>query len=84
MLTMYKNLDGSTICCKTEQAMSNREYSEVVFNNGYAITTIDSSNMMDNILQMTIQPSITMVKQSIFYYFSTTFEVSVICRLLQT
>ena len=71
---MCQDLDGSIVCCETEQAMNSRECSEIVFNNGYTVIIIDSSSnssMMDNILQ----PSINTVKQLIYYYFSTTFEV---------
>ena len=76
MLTMCKALDESIICCGTEQAMNSGECSEIVFNN--ATTMMDSSSMMANTLQMTTQPSINMVNHSIYYYFSTTFEVSVL------
>ena len=71
---MCQDLDGSIVCCETEQAMNSRECSEMVFNNGYTAIIIDSSStgsMMDNILQ----PSINTVKHLIYYYFSTTFEV---------
>ena len=81
MLTMCKALDESIICYETEQAMNSTECSEIVFNNGYTVIISDSSSsssMMDNILQMTIQPSINLVKHSIYYYFSPTFEVSVL------
>ena len=72
MLTMCQDLDGSIVCCETEQAMNSRECSEIVFNNGYTVTISDSSSsMMDN----TLQPSINTVKHSIYYYFSITFEV---------
>ena len=77
MLTMCKDLDESIVCCETEQAMNSRECSEIVFNNGYAITMIDTSNMMDNTLQIPIQPSINTLKHSMCYYFSTTFEVTI-------
>ena len=69
-----RDLDGSTVCCEREQTMNSVECSEVVFNNGYAVTIIDTSSMMDNTLQVTIQPSTA--KHSIYYYFSSTFEVS--------
>ena len=73
MLTV---LDGSIVCCEREQAINSGEYSEIVFNNGYAVIIMDTSSMMDNILQVTIQPSTA--KHSIYYYFSSTFEVSVL------
>ena len=78
MVTMYKDLDGSIVCCETEEGMNSRECSEIMFNNGYTITIMGSSDMMDNTLQMIIQPSINLVKHSIaiYYYFSATFEVS--------
>ena len=71
---MCQDLDESIVCCETEQAMNSRECSEIVFNNGYTVIIMDSSSssMMDNILQ----PSINTVKHLIYYYFSTTFEVS--------
>ena len=78
MLTMCKALDGSIVCYEPEQAMNSGECSEIVFNNGYAITVIDSSSMIANTLQITIQPSINLMKHSIYYYFSSTFEVSVL------
>ena len=74
---MCKDLGGGIVCYETGQAMNSRECSEIVFNNGYTVIIIDSSSssssssMMDNILQ----PSINTVKHSIYYYFSTTFEV---------
>ena len=73
MLTMCQDLDGSIVCCETEQAMNSRECSEIVFNNGYTVIISDSSSsMMDN----TLQPSINTVKHLINYYFSITFDVS--------
>ena len=86
MLTMCKALDESLICYETEQAIKSGECSEIVFNNGYAITMMDSNSMMANTLQMTIQPSMNMVKHSIFYYFSPTFEVSILdhCKVKVT
>ena len=70
---MCQDLDGSIVCCETEQAMNRRECSEIVFNNGYSVIIMASSSiMMDNILQ----PPINTVKHLIYYYFSTTFEVS--------
>ena len=50
----------------------------ILFNNGYVVTTMDTSSMMDNTLQMTMQPSTA--KHSI-YYFSSTSEVSVFLPL---
>ena len=51
----------------------------ILFNNGYVVTTMHTSSMMhmDNALQVTIQPSTT--NHSIYYYFSSTFEVSTVC-----
>ena len=73
MLTMCKDLDGSIVCCETEQAINSRECSEIVFSSGYTVIIIDSSSsVMDNILQ----PSINTVKYLIYYHCSTTFEVS--------
>ena len=75
---MCQDLDGSIVCYETEQAMNSRESSEIVFNNGYTVIMMDSSSssssssMIDTILQ----PSINIVKHLIYYYFSTTFEVS--------
>ena len=46
----------------------------MLFNNGYVVM-MDTSSMMDNTLQVTIQPSTA--KDSICCYFSSTFEVSV-------
>ena len=58
--------------------MNSGECSEIVFNNGYYVVTImDTSSMMDNALQVTILPSTNMEKQSFYYYFSATFEVSI-------
>ena len=70
-----RDLDGSTVCCEREQTMNSVKYSEIVFNNGYVATIMDTSSMMDNTLQVTIQPST--VRHSICYYFSSTFEVSI-------
>ena len=83
MLTMCKDLDGSIVCCETEQAINSRECSEIVFNSGYTVIIIDSSSsVMDNILQ----PSINTVKHLIYYHCSTTFEVSKLdhCKLKTT
>ena len=46
----------------------------MIFNNGYVVI-MDTDSMMDNTLQVTIQP--LTAKHSIYYYFSSTFEVSV-------
>ena len=46
----------------------------MLFNNGYVVTIMDTSSMMDNTLQVTIKSSTA--KHSIYYYFSSTFEVS--------
>ena len=46
----------------------------MLFNNGYVVMMYTSS-MMDNTLQVTIQPSTA--KHLIYYYFSSTFEASV-------
>ena len=83
---MCQDLDGSIVCCETEQAMNSRECSEIVFNNGYAITIMDTSNMMDNTSQMPIQPSINTFKHSMCYYFSTTFGMSILthCKVKAT
>ena len=70
-----RDLDGSTVCCEREQAMNSGECSEMVFNNGYYV---DTSSVMGNTLQVTIQPSSNMEKQSIYYYFSATMEVSLL------
>ena len=50
----------------------------MLFNNGY-IVMMDTSSMMVNTLQVTIQPSTA--KHSIYYYFSSTSEVSVFLPL---
>ena len=44
----------------------------MLFNNGYAVMM--HTSMMDNTIQVTIQPSTT--KDSIYYYFLSTSEVS--------
>ena len=49
----------------------------MLFNNGYVVM-MDTSSMMDSTLQVTIQPSTA--KPSIYYYFSSTSEVSVFCH----
>ena len=49
----------------------------MLFNNGYVVTIMDTSSMMDNPLQVTIQPQST-AKHSIYYYFSSAFEASVV------
>ena len=49
----------------------------ILFNNGYVVM-MDTSSMMNNTLQVTIQPSTA--KPSIYYYFSSTSEVSVFCH----
>ena len=46
----------------------------MLFNNGYDVM-MDTSSMMDNTLQVTIQSSTA--KHLIYYYFSSTFETSV-------
>ena len=46
----------------------------MLFNNGYVVM-MDTSSMMDNTLEVTIQPSTA--KHLIYYYFSSTFEASV-------
>ena len=46
----------------------------MLFNNGYVVIIMDTSSMMDNTLQVTIQPSTA--KYLIYYYFSSTIEVS--------
>ena len=76
-----------SVVCKKE-AMNSEQCSELhttstammVFNNGYAFIIMDTSSMMDNTLQVTIQPSTA--EHSIYYYFSSTFEASVV-QLLQ-
>ena len=69
-------------CYDEEQIVSSEECSELdttstamLFNNGYVVKIMDTSGMIGNTLQVTIQPST--VKHSIYYYFSSTFEVSV-------
>ena len=62
--------------------MNSEEYSEfdtisaamMLFNNGYVVMT-DTSSMMDNTIQVKIQPSTA--KHPIYNYFSSTSEVSV-------
>ena len=54
----------------------------MLFNNGYVVIIMDTSSMMDNTLQVTIQPS--MAKHAIYYYFSSTFEVAKHRLLIQT
>ena len=49
----------------------------MLFSNGYVVM-IDTSSMMDNTIQVTIQPSIA--KHSIYCYFSSISEVSVFCH----
>ena len=71
---MCQDVDGSIVCCETEQAMNSRECSEIVFNNGYTVIIIDSSS--SSVMHNIIQPSINIVKHLIYYHFSTTFEVS--------
>ena len=53
----------------------------VLFNNGYVVMMYTSS-MMDNTLQVTIQPSTA--KYLIYYYFSSTFEASAFGRCKAT
>ena len=75
-----------SVICKKE-AMNIEQCSELdttstammVFNNGYAVIIMDTDSMMANTLQVTIQPSTT--KHSIYYYFSSTFEASVVQSL---
>ena len=43
VLTVCKDLDGSIVCCETEEGMKSGECSEMVFNNGYATTMMDNS-----------------------------------------
>ena len=45
----------------------------MLFNNGYAVM-MDTSSIMNNTIQVTIQPSTA--KHSIYYYFLSTIEVS--------
>ena len=47
MVTMYKDLDGSIVCCETEEGMNSRECSEIM---DILLQIMDSSNMMDNTL----------------------------------
>ena len=84
MLSRFcKNLCGNNVPYENGQTISSEECSELdttstavmVFNNGYVLTIMDTSSMMDNTLQVTIQPSTA--KHSIYYYFSSTFEVQV-------
>ena len=60
---------NSEECCELDT-----QSAAMLFNNGYVVTIMDTSSMIGNTLQVTIQPST--VKYSIYYYFSSTFEVS--------
>ena len=74
-------MDESIVYHRSEQIMNSEQCSELdttstammLFNNGYDVIIMDTSSMMDNTLQVTIQPSTA--KHSIYYYFSSTFEV---------
>ena len=79
MLNRFNNdLHGITVGCEEEQIMNSEQCSELnatsaamVFSNGHVVTMMDSSSMMDN----------TLPKNSIYYYFSSTFEVA-ICKCI--
>ena len=74
MLNRFNNdLHGITVGCEEEQIMNSEQCSELnatsaamVCSNDHVITMMDSSSMMDN----------TLPKNSIYYYFSSTFEVA--------
>ena len=67
---------------KKKLHLNSEEYSELdttpaammLFNNGYAVMMDTSSMMMDNTLQVIIQPS--KAKHSTYCYFSSTIEAS--------
>ena len=89
MLSRFcNNLYASNVHCENGQTMNSEECSEfdttsgtmVLFNNGYVVILMDTSSMMDNTSQVTIQPST--VKHSIYCYFLSTFEVSTVYKLL--
>ena len=71
-------------CYDEEQIVNSEECSDLdttsaaMLLDGYIVKIMDTSSMIGNTLQVTIQPST--VKHSIYYYFSSTFEVSVICH----
>ena len=75
-----RDLNEIIVGCEEQQIIYSEECSDLditsaamVFNNGYVVM-MDNS-MMDNTIQVTIQPSTG--KYSIYYYFSSTFEVSI-------
>ena len=83
----YMLVEISVVCKK--EAMNSEQCSELdttstammVFNNGCVVIIMDTSSMMDNTLQVTIQSSTA--KHSIYYYFSSAFEVSMCIQPLQ-
>ena len=76
-----RDLNGIIVGCEEQQIINSEECSDLditsaamVFNNGYVV--IMDNSMMDNTLQVTIIQQST-GKYSIYYYFSSTFEVSI-------
>lgn len=50
-------MDRRIVCCETEQAMNSEQSSEIVFNNGYAATVMNTRGMMAQI--PTQQPTVS-------------------------
>ena len=73
---LSRDLNEITVSCEQCSELDTTSTAMMLFNNGYAVIIMDTSNMIDNTLQVTIQPSTA--KHSIYYYFSFTFEVSVL------
>ena len=79
MLNRFNNdLHGITVGCDEEQIVNSEQCSELnatsaamVFSNHHVVTMMDSSSMMDSSRMM----DNTLPKNSIYYYFSSTFEV---------
>ena len=77
-----RDLNEIIVGCEEQHIVNSEECSDLditytammLFNNGYVVM-MDTSSMMDNTIQVTIQPSTA--KHLIYYYFSSTFEMSV-------
>ena len=81
-----RDLNGIIVGYEEQQIINSEECSDLditsaammVFNNGYVVMM--DNNMMDNTIQVTLQ--LSTANYSIYYYFSSTFEVSIFSELL--
>ena len=63
---LSRDLNEITVSCEQCTEWDTTSTAMMVFNNGYVVTIIDVSSIMDN----------TLPKCSIYCYFSSTFEVA--------